>query len=110
MRDDLLDSPLFIELFGADNAEKLKKSSPSTIAGFAYQMGEAFSRKPKSLTFTMREYEIIWDFIFNCCCIHNMQDKDLFLGWEKSKLEQIINILDSKDKLIEKRMKRMRDK
>ncbi len=102
---DILDNPLFLELFGPENVEKLKESPPSKVAGFAYQMSEAFSGKPKSLTFTMREYEIIWDFIFNCCCIHNIQDPDLFLNWEKSKLECIINILDRKDKLIEKRMK-----
>ena len=105
MSTSILNNPLFIELFGTETAEKLKKAPPSKIAGFAYQMGEAFSGKPKSLTITMREYEIICDFIFNCCCIHNIQDPNLFLGWEKSKLEQIINILDQKDKLIEKRMK-----
>ena len=99
------DKILLEKLFGAHAVAKLEKAAESSLLGIVYQLKESFSNKPKFITFSMDEYEALWDFIINCCVIHDMEDPNLLLKWEKARLDMLVDLLRRKDNLIAKRMK-----
>lgn len=97
---------LLDELFGTGEADKILGFTPFETTRFVEKIKKINKPAPKHISITIDEYELIWDFIMNCCVIHNEEDPDLFLKWEKNRIETLVDFLNRKDKLIQAREKR----
>ena len=53
--------------------------------------GKSYVKIPKNI------YDLMWDFVMNCCVIHKEESTDFFYRWESDRIDDLANFFDEQD-------------